>query len=399
MAPAFDPDDSAALRAERRKLESLLELGRAIYATNDVLLLAGKVLDIAIEVTGAERGILYLLEGESAARRPVPKVWRVLSDETLDISEAVLGETLEIEAPVVATEPAPGPPDGDSHETELRSILCVPLRSREGPLGALYLDARAARGRFGVHEIDLVSAFAAQAGLAIENARAIGELERANRRLRETQTKLIQSAKMSAIGQLAAGISHEVRNPLNVISGSIYFLRELLRAHPEAKVHEHLGHIESEVKRAAALTEKLLHVARPGEKVRDTALAQKREVFVRDAFRENRDDVVPVDVVRLPRQPAPRVDGKGERVEISGRAVVLARRPAHPLVSDCRLRTQAAGKRLHGDAATDPAIGLVARVHRFVLPTHGTGDRRRPPVNDDAAVDGHGHVADHTRAL
>ncbi|HEY8075297.1 MAG TPA: ATP-binding protein, partial [Labilithrix sp.] len=96
----------------------------------------------------------------------------------------------------------------------------------------------------------------------LANARAVADLERANRRLVEVQAELVQSAKMSAVGQLAAGVSHEVRNPLHVIAGSIYFLRAALGDAPP-KVREHLGHIESEVARAVELTQKLLDFARP----------------------------------------------------------------------------------------------------------------------------------------
>jgi len=103
-----------------------------------------------------------------------------------------------------------------------------------------------------------------------ENARALAELERNNLELRETQARLVQSAKMSAIGQLAAGISHEIRNPLNVIAGSIYVLRELLKAEPNPKVHEYLDHVEGEVKRATALIDGLLEFARPAESPLDS---------------------------------------------------------------------------------------------------------------------------------
>jgi signal transduction histidine kinase len=111
--------------------------------------------------------------------------------------------------------------------------------------------------------MELLSAFAAQAALAIENARNLRDLAEANRTLRETQAQLVQSAKMSAIGQLAAGISHEVRNPLHVIGGSIYYLRELLRGTQNPKVEECLSHIEGEVGRAVGLIDNLLALARP----------------------------------------------------------------------------------------------------------------------------------------
>jgi two-component system NtrC family sensor kinase len=65
----------------------------------------------------------------------------------------------------------------------------------------------------------LAEAAAAQAKAALAEAlaQANGELEEANRQLRDTQTKLVQSAKMASLGELVAGIAHEINNPLAFI--------------------------------------------------------------------------------------------------------------------------------------------------------------------------------------
>jgi signal transduction histidine kinase len=314
-------DDRAALLAERRKLESLFEMGRALHAAHDLDSLLATVVASAVQVTGAERGFLLLVHedpaSEGAARAPAalpappggPLVElgavrlslraRRLENESpcpregaaalvadphaLGLAASVLREALERRrAVVIAGDPAsdaagaPRDPDAEpeavpeallvsARASGLRSIVCVPLLGRERPLGLLYLDSRLVRGLFGAREVELVAAFAAQAGLAIENAAAREELERKNRLLRETQARLVRSAKMSALGQLAAGVSHEIRNPLHIISGSIYALKERLRAAADPKVREYLGHVEGEVARATLLTEKLLDLARPSE--------------------------------------------------------------------------------------------------------------------------------------
>src|SRR5262249_9755206 len=153
----------------------------------DVDSLLARILEIAIEVTGAERGFLLLREGEPA--RLAVKASRCVngadaeSDEH-SISHVIMEETLRRKSAVIVGDPGAAP------AAELRSILCVPLHARDAVLGLLYLDNRLVRGLFGASEIDLVGAFAGQAGLAIENARTVAELERACRRLRETQAQL-----------------------------------------------------------------------------------------------------------------------------------------------------------------------------------------------------------------
>ena len=80
-----------------------------------------------------------------------------------------------------------------------------------------------------------------------------------------------------------------------------------------------------------------------------------------------RDDVIAVDVARLPREPAARVDREGEGVMRAVGDEVLARRAAHVLARDLGIGAHSLRERLHGHASADPSIGVVARVHELVL--------------------------------
>jgi signal transduction histidine kinase len=222
-----------------------------------------RLVDLAVKLTGAERGFVLVYDGEGAQRRLVDATTRIGARE-IGLSETVLKQAESRGGPAVHVDAAHDLSSSASVTMRgLRSVLYAPLPATGGPVGFLYLDTRLVRGLFGQREVALLSSFAEHAGLALENARARDDLERSNRRLLETQAKLVQSAKMSAVGQLAAGISHEIRNPLNIIAGSIYYLRELLRDLERPKVHEYLGSVEDEVRRATTLVEKLLDFARP----------------------------------------------------------------------------------------------------------------------------------------
>jgi len=95
-----------------------------------------------------------------------------------------------------------------------------------------------------------------------ENTQALRkEVENTSARLSEMQQKLVASEKMAVMGQLAAGIAHELRNPLNIIGTSAYFLQKVVKS-PNPKVSEHLVIIAQEIARAQKIITSLLNFSR-----------------------------------------------------------------------------------------------------------------------------------------
>ena len=88
------------------------------------------------------------------------------------------------------------------------------------------------------------------------------ELEQTNRRLEHIQAEARRSERLAALGQLSAGLAHEIRNPLGVIKGSAEMLNQKLEAsNPLAS--ELAGYISTEVNRLSALVTRFLDFARP----------------------------------------------------------------------------------------------------------------------------------------
>ena len=81
------------------------------------------------------------------------------------------------------------------------------------------------------------------------------------RDLQETQEKLIRQEKLAVLGQLAGGVGHELRNPLGVISSSVYYLK-LVQPDASEKIKEHHAMIEQEVQTAARIIGDLLDFGR-----------------------------------------------------------------------------------------------------------------------------------------
>jgi hypothetical protein len=140
---------------------------------------------------------------------------------------------------------------------EATHFAVVPLIAKDEAVGAIIVDNRYSQREIQADEMELLTIYANHVGLAIENAEAydalhvnFGKLQEAYRELREAQGKLVQAEKLAAVGEVAAHVAHEIRNPLVTIGG---FARN---------VHRQLGEDDPRGQKMAIVVEEVERLER-----------------------------------------------------------------------------------------------------------------------------------------
>ncbi len=210
-------DDIVRADLERRNLQALAGIGRAVNSSLDLTTVLNQVMDTIIRLTGAERSFLMLRDETGAMEVVVARNWEhaTLNPADRALSGTVVGRVLEHGEPVLTTDALDDPRFRAQESVvayHLRSILCVPLKLKEVLTGVIYADNRGRAGQFTERDLSLLSLFADQAAVALENARLFDSVQRSLDQVTE-----LKNLMQDVLTSIASGvITADVRQAVNL---------------------------------------------------------------------------------------------------------------------------------------------------------------------------------------
>jgi GAF domain-containing protein len=240
------------------ELRALGEVSQAVNSTLELETVLSTIVANAVRLSGTEAGAIYVFDDQQREFRlratygMDQELIDALTQQTIGMSEpyvaAVFAEREPLQVPDLQ-EGAPSPVNKVILRAGFRAVLVAPLIRGEDIVGLLVVRRRAP-GTFPQNTIDLIKTFAAQSAVAIENARLFQNVETSLEDLRTTQDRLVQTQKLASLGQLTAGIAHEIKNPLNFVNSFSGVSAELID-----ELQENLGKVKADANTLAEITE------------------------------------------------------------------------------------------------------------------------------------------------
>jgi two-component system NtrC family sensor kinase len=233
-------DFAEALQQQTATADVLKVISRSAFDLDMVL---STLIATAVRLCNADYGELFRRDGEiyrwaSSKMEQYPAYVR--HEQQIEIRAGrgtVVGRAAQERRAVQIADAWSDPEYEDkeaAHLGQVRGMLGVPLLRDGEPIGVFALG-RSQPVPYTQREVDLVITFADQAVIAIENVRLFDEVRTRTKELvrslddlRRAQDRLIQTEKLASLGQLTAGIAHEIKNPLNFVNNFADLSRDLL---------------------------------------------------------------------------------------------------------------------------------------------------------------------------
>ncbi|MGI0486770.1 trifunctional serine/threonine-protein kinase/ATP-binding protein/sensor histidine kinase [Pantanalinema rosaneae CENA516] len=249
-------------------LATVLKASQTLSSEIQLDKLLATLLHTVLENAGADKGGLlmprqnqWFVEAIATLDHPA-QVTSVALSESQELPHSLINTVRRNLQPVVIVEAAAHPTlatDAYVVQQQPKSMLCTPILHQSKLVAILYLENQVTAGAFTRDRVELLNFLCAQAAISLENARLYQQAQVYAQQLEQSQLQIVQNEKMASLGNLVAGVAHEINNPIGFLNGSINnakdYVEDLLHQlalyqqhHPQAAapVQEHAEDVDLE---------------------------------------------------------------------------------------------------------------------------------------------------------
>jgi predicted ATPase/signal transduction histidine kinase len=211
-------------------LATVLKASQTLSSEIQLDKLLATLLHTVLENAGADKGALlmprqqqWFVEAIATVDQPA-RVESIALSSSLEIPHALINSVKRSRQPVAIVDVANHPTlatDPYVVQQQPKSLLCTPILQQGKLVAILYLENHVTLGAFTSDRVELLNFLCAQAAISLENARLYQQAQTYTQQLVQSQLQIVQSEKMASLGNLVAGVAHEINNPIGFLSGSI----------------------------------------------------------------------------------------------------------------------------------------------------------------------------------